>query len=309
MALVFISETDDHGEYTRAIQALMPELEIRVWPEVGDVAEIDFALTWKAKPGVLASFPNLTGISSLGFGVDHLFDDSTLPIGVPLVRLVEPTLTDQMSEYAILGVLRHHRMLPLYEASQRAGEWKKRPPPDTERAPVGILGLGVIGGDAARKLTALGFPVRGWTRTPREVEGVECFHGPEGLTTMLGSCCFLACFLPMTDDTAGIICAATLAALPRGAYVINLARGGHVVDQDLLAALDSGHIGGAMLDVFHREPLAVDHPFWSHPKVTITPHIAGLTVASSIAPQVAENIRRAGAGQPLINQVDPAQEY
>jgi len=126
---------------------------------------------------------------------------------------------------------------------------------------------------------------------------------------MLGSCRFLACFLPMTDDTAGIIGAATLAALPRGAYVINLARGGHVVDQDLLAALDSGHIAGAMLDVFHREPLAADHPFWAHPKVTITPHIAGLTVASSIAPQVAENIRRAGAGQPLINQVDPAQEY
>jgi glyoxylate/hydroxypyruvate reductase A len=309
MAVLFISKDDDPADHRAALSSELPDLEFRVWPDAGDPAEVEFALVWKPEPGLLRQFPNLKAIISLGAGVDHIFLDTDLPLGVPIVRLVDRSLTAQMSEYAILGVLRHHRMLPLYEASQRAGEWKKRPPPDTERAPVGILGLGVIGGDAARKLTALGFPVRGWTRTPRGVQGVECFHGPEGLTAMLGSCRFLACFLPMTDDTAGIIGAATLAALPRGAYVINLARGGHVVDQDLLAALDSGHIAGAMLDVFHREPLAADHPFWAHPKVTITPHIAGLTVASSIAPQVAENIRRAGAGQPLINQVDPAQEY
>ena len=309
MALLFISKDDDPVEFRAAMAAELPEVEFRVWPDAGDPGEIEFALAWKPEPGLLRQFANLRAIISLGAGVDHIFLDTALPEGVPIVRLVDRSLTAQMSEYAVLGVLRHHRMLPLYEAAQRAGRWEKQRPPDTERTPVGILGLGVIGGDTARKLMAFGFPVRGWTRTAREFEGIECFHGADGLGPMLGGCRFLVCFLPMTGATAGIIGAATLAALPRGAYVINLARGGHVVDEELLAAIDSGHIAGAMLDVFQREPLAADHPFWTHPKITITPHIAGRTVASSIAPQVAENVRRARAGQPLINQVDPAREY
>ncbi len=309
MALVFISKSDDPDEYTRQMQALMPELEVRVWPEAGETSEVDFALTWKAKPGVLAGFPNLKAISSLGFGVDHLFDDPTLPAEVPLVRLVEETLTGQMSEYAILGILRHHRMLEGYGVAQTAARWFREAPPDTGVTPVGLLGLGVTGADCASKAAGFGFPVRGWSRSPRALPGVECFHGPDGLEPMLAESRFLVCLLPLTPETRGIINARTLAALPRGAYVINAARGGHVVDADLLAALESGHIAGAMLDVFNQEPLPRDHPYWTHPKVTVTPHIAGLCVPRLMAPQIVDNVRRVREGRPLLNLVDRARGY
>ncbi len=309
MALVFISKSDDPDEYTRQMQALMPDLEVRVWPDVGDLAEVDFALTWKAEPGVLASFPNLKAISSLGFGVDHLFDDDTLPDGVPLVRLVEETLTGQMSEYAILGILRHHRMLAGYETAQTAARWFRELPPDTAATPVGLLGLGITGADCAEKVASLGFPIRGWSRSARTLPGVECFHGADGLEPMLAESRFLVCLLPLTPKTRGIINARTLAALPRGAYVINAARGGHVVDDDLLAALESGHLAGAMLDVFNHEPLPRDHPYWSHPNVTVTPHIAGLCVPRLMAPQIVENVRRVREGRPLLNLVDRARGY
>jgi glyoxylate/hydroxypyruvate reductase A len=309
MALVFISKSDDPDAYTHSMQALMPDLEVRLWPDVGDPAEIDFALTWKAEPGVLASFPNLKAISSLGFGVDHLFDDDTLPEGVPLVRLAEETLTGQMSEYAILGILRHHRMLGGYETAQGEGRWARELPPDTGATSVGILGLGVIGADCAAKVCGLGFPVRGWSRSPRALPGVECFHGADGLAPMLAASHFLVCLLPLTPQTRGIVNAHTLAALPTGAYVINAARGGHVVDTDLLAAIESGHIAGAMLDVFNHEPLPRDHPYWAHPKITVTPHIAGLCVPRLMAPQIVENIRRVRAGRPLLNLVDRARGY
>ena len=275
----------------------------------GRSGEVDFALTWKAKPGVLAGFPNLKAISSLGFGVDHLFDDPTLPAEVPLVRLVEETLTGQMSEYAILGILRHHRMLAGYGAAQAARSWGREPPPDTGATPVGLLGLGVTGSDCAAKVAGLGFPVRGWSRGPRALPGIECFHGAGGIEPMLAESRFLVCLLPLTPETRGIINARTLAAMPRGAYVINAARGGHVVDADLLAAIESGHIAGAMLDVFNHEPLPPDHPYWAHPSVTVTPHIAGLCVPRLMAPQIVENVRRACAGRPLLNLVERSRGY
>tara|TARA_B100001123_G_scaffold436919_1_gene568176 strand:+ start:255 stop:1184 length:930 start_codon:yes stop_codon:yes gene_type:complete len=309
MALLFVSSTDDPEEFREALVAEIPDLDFRIWPDSGDPLDIDVALVWKPEVGLLRQFPNLKVIISLGAGVDHIFLDTERPPHVPVVRLIDRSLTTQMSEYAVLGILRHHRLLPVYEAAQRSCHWEKFGPPDTMRTPVGILGLGVIGTDTARKLKAFGFPVRGWTRTPRKVKGVECFHGPEGLIEMLGECRFLSCFLPMTRQTQGIIDARTLSALPKGAYILNLARGGHVVDDDLIAAIDRGHIAGAMLDVFNREPLDTSHPFWRHPKITVTPHIAGLTVASSVALQVADNIRRVRSGRSLINQVDPQREY
>ena len=258
---------------------------------------------------MLASFPNLKAISSLGFGVDHIFDDPTLPDGVPIVRLVEETLIGQMSEYAVLGILRHHRMLKGYEAAEAEGRWFRELPPDSRATPVGILGLGAIGADCAAKVAGLGFPVRGWSRSARALPGVECFHGPGGLGPMLAESRFLVCLLPLTTETRGIINADTLAALPGGAYVINVARGGHLVDEDLLAAIESGHIAGAMLDVFNREPLPRDHPYWAHPKITVTPHIGGLCVPRLMAPQIVDNVRRARAGRPLLNVVDRERGY
>ena len=178
------------------------------------------------------------------------------------------------------------------------------PAPDTARRRIGILGLGELGGDAARKLLALGFPVMGWSRRPKDIPGVEGFHGEAGLAAMLARSDILICLLPLTPDTRGVLNARSLGLLPRGAFLLNAARGGHVVQEDLLAALDQGQIAGAALDVFEPEPLPADHPFWAHPKVVLTPHAASITIPRSAAPQVVENIHRARAGRPLINLVD-----
>ena len=193
---------------------------------------------------------------------------------MPIARLVDDNLIEQMGEYVCLEALRHHRLSDEYERLQRQGRWQRLPPPDTSQRTVGILGMGAIGSDTAGKLMALGFPVVGWSRTPKSVPGVQSFHGPEGLSPFLARSRILACLLPLTPETESIINRDTLAQLPEGSYVINCARGGHVVEEDLIEAIDRGHIAGATLDVFRQEPLPAGHPFWAHPKVRITPHIA-----------------------------------
>jgi glyoxylate/hydroxypyruvate reductase A len=258
----------------------------------------------------LRAYPNLKAIFSLGAGVDHLFRDADLPAGVPVVRLVDKALTRNMTEYVVHWVLHYHRGFPQYAELQRRGEWRALPVPDPpERKRVGIMGLGVLGGDVARALLGLGFTVAGWSRTPKQIDGVESFAGDAGLVPFLSRLHNLVCLLPLTPETEGIIDRQTLSALPPGAFVINVARGGHLVEEDLLAALDAGHIAGATLDVFRTEPLPEDHPFWHHPRVVVTPHVASQTDPRSAADEVAANIRRIRAGQPPINIADPTRGY
>lgn len=303
--LLFSSQVDDAETWTASLKRRMPELAVRVWPEVGNPAEIDVALVWRYPQGDLKNYPNLKLIYSLGAGVDHILDDPDLPAGVPLARIVDPAgLTAGMTEYVLLNVLRYHRHLPDYERQQRERRWKKLPIPITARRRIGILGLGELGRDAGMKLAALGFPVAGWSRSPKSVPGLESFTGETMLPAFLARTDILVCLLPLTPATTGIINARTLSLLPRGAYVINAARGGHVVDADLIAALDSGQIVGATLDVFHTEPLPQDHPFWTHPKVTVTPHIASITNPDTAGEQIIANIRRLIAGVPLLHLVD-----
>lgn len=309
MALLFLSRSDDPIAWTQALNRLMPELDIRVWPDVGAIDDIDIALAWKPPAGELKRFSKLRLIISLGMGVDHLLLDPELPPAAPLVRVVDPSIITQMAEYVCLTTLRHHRRMDDYARFQRERRWRRLPLADTATRTVGVMGLGEIGGHAARQLQALGFPVIGWSRSPKTLTGMECFSGPGGLEPFLRRSAVLACLLPLTRETEGVINAATLALLPAGAYVINCARGGHVVEEDLLAALDSGHIAGAALDVFRREPLPPEHPFWGHPKIHVTPHIAGMTNPRTAAPQVAENIRRLHSGQPLLNGVDRGRGY
>jgi len=307
--LLFSSQVDDPAAWTRALKRNMPELEIRVWPEVGDVRDIDVALVWRYPPGDLRRYPNLKLIYSLGAGVDHLLDDPDLPTGVPIARIVDPALTDGMSEYVLLAVLRYHRRLPEYERLQRERQWKKLPQPSAVERRIGILGMGELGRDVGIKLAALGFRVAGWSRRPKKIMGIESFAGEDALPAFLARTDILVCLLPLTPETRGIINAHTLAQLSRGAYVINAARGGHVVDADLIAALDSGHIAGATLDVFTPEPLPPTHPYWTHPKVTVTPHIASLTNPETASVQIAANIRRLFAGRPLRHLVDRMAGY
>ena len=316
MTLLFSSKTDDADLWRDALADELQDLDFRVWTpggeggaDGGDPADIEYALVWAPKKGALRKFPNLKAIFSLGAGVDHLMVGRDLPEGVPVVRLVDPGLIRGMREYVIYWVLHHHRHFGEYERLVAEKRWRQLPQADTRKRRVGIMGLGILGADAAANLRGLEIDVAGWSRTSKDLDGVTGFHGADGLGPFLERTEILVCLLPLTPQTEAIINADTLARLPRGAVVINAARGGHVVDEDLLKALDDGHLAAAMLDVFHTEPLPDDHPFWDHPKVTVTPHVASLTVPATAAEAVAENIRRIRAGQPPEPIVDPKAGY
>jgi glyoxylate/hydroxypyruvate reductase A len=300
---------DAEGWRDRLGAALGMPIDLRAWPDVGDPADIAIALAWKPPAGALARLPNLRLIVSTGMGVDHLLVDPDLPDGVPIVRVIDPGLVGQMAEYAIYWALHHHRDMDAYAVQQRQQAWQETPFVDTASRRVGVMGLGEIGADTARKLALLGFATAGWSRSPRRIDGVECFHGSGGFEPFLRRTDILVDVLPMTPHTANLLDARVFALLPRGAFFVNMARGGHVVDHDLVAALDSGHLAGAALDVFHVEPLPAGHPFWTHPRIHVTPHIAGPTNPRTAAESVAENVRRLRAGQPLLNLIDRSSGY
>lgn len=309
MALIFRSEIDRADSWRDALARHMPELEFRDWDAPGEVDDIEFALVWKPPPGGLKRFPNLKAIFSLGAGVDHLFADPDLPDGVPVVRMVEPELTRGMVEYVVLHVLRHHRRQRELGAWQRAGKWEMIVSPTAPSRRVGIMGLGVLGSAAARALVSLEFDVAGWSRAAKAIAGVESFHGADGLQAFLARTEILVCLLPSTPATENILNADLFVALPRGASLINAGRGRQQVEEDILTVLESGQLSEATLDVFRTEPLPEDHPFWRHPRVTVTPHNASVTDPDSAGRQVVEDIRRCLRGEPLANVVDPKSEY
>lgn len=309
MALLFLSSADSAASWTTELAKHLPETEVRVWPEIGDPARIEAALVWRPPHGLLAEFPNLKLIASLGAGVDHIFSDPSLPAGVPVVRLVDPYMTVAMSEYVLFQVLRLHRQDPLYLQQQRERAWRPRRQPNAEARRVGILGLGALGADAALRLKVAGFDIAGWSRSDKRIPGILCLHGAHGLSELLARSEILVCLLPLTPETEGILDRRLFAALPRGASIVNCARGAHLVEEDLLAALDGGQLSAAVLDVFREEPLPPDHPFWRHPRVIVTPHVAAATHPPTAAPIVAENLRRRREGRPLLNEADRTRRY
>ena len=309
MALLFSSRFHDPEVWRQTLAEHLPELDMRVWPDSGDPADIEAALVWGPKRGELRNYPNLKVIISMGAGVEHILRDPDLPKDVPIVRTFDSHMQGAMVEYVVLHVLRYHRHMPEIAENQRQGEWIKYGPEDTPGTTVGVMGLGAFGAPPAQALASMGFRVVGWTRTVNGVGGVECYPGEDGLRSFLNQSNILVCLLPLTPDTEGILNADILAELPQGAYVINAARGGHLVEEDLLAALDSGHIAGATLDVFRQEPLPPGHPFWTHPRVTVTPHNASDPHPRWVAGAIADNLRRALAGEELLNSVDAARGY
>lgn len=308
MVLLFYSRDDDPSAWRRELQRRLPGLEVRVWPELGDLAAIDAALVWRPPSGLLRSLPNLKAVLSLAAGVDSLLADPSLP-EVPLCRLVDPSLTRTMSEFVLLQVLKYHRALDRYACQQRVGLWRLELPSPPSSTRIGIMGLGELGGDAARVLVRHGFAVRGWSRSAKTIEGVVGFAGEAGLAPFLAETDILVCLLPLTEATRGILNDRLFERLPEGARLINVARGAHLVEADLLAALDRGHLAHASLDVFGEEPLPVEHPFWRHPRIDMTPHAASYGLPESAADAVAENLRRLDAGQPLLHVVERARGY
>ncbi len=258
---------------------------------------------------MLATLPNLRMIFGLGAGIDHLLRDPDLPRHVPIVRLVDPYMTDAMSEYVALSVLRLHRQDLDYIAQQREAVWREREQKNAAERPVGILGFGTLGQDAGKKLRSLGFDVAGWSRSEKPLPGFATFAGADGLDRLLARSEIVVCLLPLTPATRGILDARAFARMPQGAAIVNAGRGGHVVEADLLAALDSGRLSGAVLDVFDDEPLPPAHPFWRHPRVIVTPHVAAETHPATAAPLVRDAIRQCEAGLPIANRVDLARGY
>ncbi|MBL8689575.1 MAG: glyoxylate/hydroxypyruvate reductase A [Rhodospirillaceae bacterium] len=309
MAILFKADPDDIAAWTRALEALLPEVEIRVWPEIGNPNDIDFCVGWAFPQGSLAKLPNLRGLQSLGAGVDHVFRDSALPPNLPISRIVDPSMTEDMTHWIVLNVLRFHKQDPEYRKLQADGRWHELPAPMWQKRRIGMMGLGELGGHALARLKLFGFPLAGWSRTKKKIDGVETFFGDDGLKPFLNRTDILIVLLPHTPATEDLLNRKRLAWLPKGAYVINAGRGKLIVDEDLVAQLDSGHLGGAALDVFREEPLPASHAFWRHPKVVVTPHVSAPTLAATAAPQIVENYRRALGGRPLLHPVDRDRRY
>ena len=309
--VALLSTTIDLKYLAPAFREACPGIDLRLGGELGKLDDIDAALCWFPPHGVLAQMPKLKLVQSLAAGVEHITADPELPRDLPLCRIVDPDLAGAMNAYVCWAVVQHQRGMAGYLRSAGAGLWQVQPvrPPSQHR--VGIAGLGVLGLACAEALAAIGYAVRGWSRSAKSElpASVSGFHGPDQLADFLAGCDTLVCLLPLTAETEGILDARFFAGLPRGAHLINVGRGGHVVEADLLQALASGQLGFATLDAFVDEPLPAAHPFWVHPKILVTPHIASRTPLPAIARQTLRNLELIERGLPPENAVDPALGY
>ena len=300
MSVLLVGDFDLAGyeEWHGRLKAELNASETLVLPgDNHDTSEVEIALVANPPAGVLAAYPRLTFIQSLWAGVDRLLGDPLLPRGVPIARLVDPGMTRSMTEAVLTAVLGMHRQMPAYARQQSMRVWRPLAQPLAPARKVAVLGLGELGGAAARALAALGFVVEGWSRRARAVEGVQCRTGADGFAAALQGAHFVVNLLPLTAETTGILDAAAFSRLSRGAGVVNLARGAHLREDDLLEALGSGAVGHAVLDVFAAEPLPPGHPFWSHPGITVLPHVAAHTDPATAARIAAENVAAFRAGR------------
>lgn len=289
------------------LQALDASLDIVVWPDPRCL-EAEVAVCWNSPPGVYARMPRLRLVHSIAAGVDNVVAAQDVR-GLTVCRVVDPMLAEGMLQYVLWSVLYFHRQLDQALASQRLRQWKRPRQTPASSCRVGIMGLGEIGGHVANGLPLIGYPVSGWSRTPHKIAGVTVFAGPENLDVFLAQTDVLVCLLPLTAQTRGILCARTFDALPRGAALVHCGRGEHLVDADLIAALESGRLRGAVVDVFEQEPLAEAHPLWTTPGVVVTPHMATMASYDVVVQQIVRNIGQMRQGAPCFNQVDTARGY
>lgn len=298
------------SEWKEHFHAADPRIEVAYWEDAGELASVDYVMAWEPPPGWLATLPNLKVVFSSGAGVDHITRDSTWPRHLPLVRMGGVDMAQRMGEFVVWSALSLLRDTADFAKGQAAREWRYREVPySAADRRVGVMGLGNLGVRSAEMLSAVGFPVQGWSRSAKSLPGIRTFAGAEQFDAFLASTDILVCLLPVTPETADIIDAKLLAKLPAGAQIINVGRGQHVVEDDLIAALDSGHIAGAVLDVFRSEPLAKDSPLWAHERITLTPHIASTPTRAEKAQFVARCIALQEAGEPLPNIFDPSRGY
>jgi len=286
----------------------LPSVPFRCWPDIGAPEDVRYLIAWTLSEEVISALPNLEVLFSIGAGVDQL-DLSLLPPHVRVIRMIEPGITTTMAEYVTMAVLALHRDLPALVAGQRAGTFPYMPVRMARERRVGIMGLGELGQAAIRMLSPIGFRLSGWSRSPRAIDGVETFAGAAGMETFLGGIDILVCLLPLTPDTRGILCRETFAKMPEGAALINVARGGHLVQDDLIEALGNGRISAAFLDVSTPEPLPETHALRSHPAVFLTPHIAGVTRIDTAVYALMDALKGVMAGAPVAGDIDRSRGY
>jgi glyoxylate/hydroxypyruvate reductase len=286
----------------------LPDLELRIWPDAGEPADIEYLAFMQPDFDILPAFPNLKAMFSRSAGVEAFVDHPKMP-KVPLGKMEPPGGDPMMTEYVVMHVLRFHRDMPGYQMAQANREWRRTRIVRPEERRVGFLGYGMMAKAPALVLKSLGFPVSAWVRSPRDNEEVPIFHGPGQLEPFLNQTDIAVCLLPLTRETEGIFCSRTFAMMPRGAMLINVGRGKHVVYDDLIRALDSGQLSYAALDALWPEPLPPDSPLWLHPKITVMPHVARRPTVAQLETEIAANIRSLETGGPLLQQIDTAMGY
>jgi len=286
----------------------MPHVPFSIWPDVGNAERVRFLAAWEPPARIDQAFPNLEVLFSVGAGVDQ-FDLSALPPELKVVRMVEPGLTACMCEYVSWAVLSLHRDVPQYLRQQRRGQWQAHPVRPASSRRVGVMGMGNLGRAALAQLRQLGFDCAGWSRSRRNDPGIRCYAGEAELSEFLARTDILVCLLPLTPETRGILGRRIFDALPPGASLVNAGRGGHLVQPDLLNALERGQLSAAILDVCEPEPLPQGHPFWDHPRIWLTPHVASATQSETAAESLLDNLRRHEVGLPLEGVVDRSQGY
>ncbi|WP_349974722.1 glyoxylate/hydroxypyruvate reductase A [Pseudomonas sp. WHRI 8519] len=308
MTLLFKVDPDRGRAWKALFAEHAPDIEVRLWPEVGEPTDIRYLATWQPPEGIAERFPNLEVLFATSAGVDQ-FDTTALPSSVQIVRMLDPGIVEGIVEYATMAVLALHRDLPRYLQQQREGRWQVQQNVPARQRSVGVMGLGNLGQAVLRRLQGFGFALRGWSRTLKQLEGVACHAGDAGLADFLDGCEILICLLPLTPHTTAILDADLFAALPRGASIINLGRGAHLVEEDLIQALDSGHLRQAIVDVLVHEPPQAEHKLMRHPNVWVTPHIGAVTQPESAFWVLLDNLRNYQHGQPMLGEVAPGRGY
>ena len=310
-SIVFCAPGARSEPWLRDLHRLLPGAKLFAWPHAGDGNDTaaDYAIVWSPPDTFYASQPRLKAIFNLGAGVDGLMRAQALPPNVPVIRLEDAGMAPLMAEYVVQAAVRFAREIDAMEADGRAGKWAPRKPTDRADFPVGVMGAGALGRPVAAALAAQGFAVSVWSRSPKRLDGLACYAGAEQLDAFLAATRILVCLLPLTPDTENILNRDTLGRLMPGACVVNVARGKHLVDRDLLALIDEGRIVAATLDVFREEPLPAEHPFWQEPRITITPHCSALTQRTATLAQIAGKIVNLERGEPISGVVDRVRGY
>lgn len=309
MSIILICPTKNPEPWITALTSIDPSIDIQIWPSDKPKTDVTFALCWQQPEGILNDYPNLQCICSMGAGVDHLLKDRQLPTTVPIIRLVDPELNQSMFEYISSAAFFYLRNTALYQTQQLNRQWLQHPTKSLSKTTVGIMGLGQIGKFCALKLSELGFSVKGWSKSSKALKGVTTYSGDEQLFEFTDNISILVCLLPLTNELKGILNLKLFQSLPKGGCLINVARGEHLVESDLLNVLSNKHLDSAFLDVFIEEPLPEEHPFWDQSKIQITPHCSSITEPRSVAEQVINNYRLMETSQKLNNIVDINKGY